>query len=129
MYIYIYIHTDHNEKHNLGKGSFKLKTPIKAFLLVFFSLCVFLFKLTAIYIFFVFVFLQSFLNIVQAGKTSLCTELYVCSYIVCSWNNTILRFLLSVCWVKAHRLFLSFRRAIRCMAHKELFLLGFVFQL
>ena len=84
MYILIYIHTDHNGEYNLAKSSFKLKTPIKALFFLFFRfvfffspcVCVCL-KLTAIYIFFLFFFffLQSFLNIVQAGKTSLCTEL------------------------------------------------------
>ena len=93
VYTDLYTYRPQWRKHNLAKSSFKLKTPIKAFFFFFwlfffvFSLRVCLFKLTAIYIFFLsfFFFLQSFLNIVQAGKTSLCTEFYVCNCIVCSF--------------------------------------------
>lgn len=125
IYIYIYIHTDHNGKRSLAKSSFKLKTPIKAFFVVFllllfcsFSLCVCVSECvhvclnSQLYTSFP-LFLQRFLNIVQTGKTSLCTELYVCYCIVSSFI-LIIKFYFSfsldyscICWVKAHRLFSS----------------------
>ena len=132
MYIPIYIHTDHNGEYNLAKSFQTENTKKSAFFFLFFRfvfffspcVCVCL-KLTAIYIFFLFffLFLQSFLNIVQAGKTSLCTELQVCNCIVRSLI-LIIKFYFSslldhcsVCWVKAHRLF--FLLFFACFSLKE----------